>query len=84
MHQTAIKTKTRKENGEKRERYSEMKTFIISMSLFAVTAAYIALRLPIEKTETEKPTVTENDKREKGGTIRVRILSQVEKASAED
>lgn len=57
-----------------------MKTFIISMSLLAVTAAYIALRLPIEKTKTEKPTVTENGKREKGGTIRVRILSQVEKS----
>lgn len=38
-----------------------MKTFIISMSLFAVVVVYIALLSPVEKTETEKSAIAEKE-----------------------
>ena len=38
-----------------------MKTFIISMSLFAVVVIYIALLSPVEKTETEKSAIAEKE-----------------------
>lgn len=38
-----------------------MKTFIISMSLVEVVAAYIVQRSPVNKMETEKTAIAENE-----------------------
>ena len=44
-----------------------MKTFIISMSLFAVVVAYVVLRSPARRTETAKSAVANKNQLEESG-----------------
>ena len=65
-----------------------MKTFIISMSLFAVVVAYVALRSPADKTATAKNSAT-NSETDKGqtkakGQSTFAAYRKTQSASAED
>lgn len=65
-----------------------MKTFIISMSLFAVVLAYVALRSPFNKTETAKSagaeTKVDKGQTDETGQSTFAAYRKTQSASAED
>lgn len=61
-----------------------MKTFVISMILFAVVADYITLRSPSSKTETAMPTTVDKGKTENAEQSAAAAYHKPRKASEED
>ena len=61
-----------------------MKTFIVSMSLFAVVVAYVALRSLDNKTESDMPAVAAKGKTENAEYSAVAAYRKSRKTSEED
>lgn len=70
-------------NGKKKKVFRDELVYYF-YEFVSVMADYIALPLLIEKTETGKPTVTENGKTEKVGQSESASCCKSKKASAED
>ena len=61
-----------------------MKTFIVSMSLFVVVAAYVAVRSPVNKAESTDSSIVHKEKRENVEQSTAAAYRKAKKASAED
>ena len=61
-----------------------MKTFIVSMSLFVVVAAYVAVRSPVNKAESTDSSIVHKEKKENVEQSTAAAYRKAKKASAED